>query len=348
MKKSRGAFTLVELLVVISIIGVLMGLLLPAVQGARDAARRLQCQNNLKTLGLASVSHEAVLKYFPGGGWGWAWTGDADWGSDWRQPAGWAYNLLPYIEQSAVHKLTARTGNDQQNLKEVPGYAKEAGYQLLSTVVPAFSCPSRREPIAYPYTIGNEGCYRSRNANVPQNAVFFRGDYGGNGGSRSFDPGFDGDCGEGNTGGPKSLTAGVTACKTFLQDQAREYTGIFGTATMTSLQSIKDGASNTILIGEKYLDPNMYVTGEASDDNEAMFIGMNPDIVRFGNSDHYPLQDRRGYSPDGWFGSCHSSVFYAVSCDNTAMTINYLVDHQIFEYLCNKADYQVVKPSDWE
>src|SRR5262245_9385622 len=102
-----AAFTLVELLVVISVIAVLVGLLLPAVQQAREAARRMQCSNNLKQIGLGALNHESTHQYLPSGGWGHRWVGDADSGFGRSQPGGWVYSLLPYVEQSALHSRGA-------------------------------------------------------------------------------------------------------------------------------------------------------------------------------------------------------------------------------------------------
>src|SRR5450756_1612071 len=92
----QAGFTLVELLVVMSIISVLIGLLLPAVQAAREAARRTQCINNLHQIGLAVLQHEVATRHFPTGGWGSLWLGDPDRGTDEKQPGGWIYNILPY------------------------------------------------------------------------------------------------------------------------------------------------------------------------------------------------------------------------------------------------------------
>ena len=100
IKRKSSGFTLVELLVVIAIIGILVALLLPAVQAAREAARRTQCKNHLKQLGIASQLHVDTHKFFPSGGWGDWWVGCPDMGCGKNQPGTWTYQLLSYIEES--------------------------------------------------------------------------------------------------------------------------------------------------------------------------------------------------------------------------------------------------------
>src|SRR5271169_413756 len=103
----RNAFTLVELLVVIAIIGILIGLLLPAINAAREAGRRMQCANNLKQLGLGCLHHESTTGWLPTGGWNWYWAGDPDRGFGRAQPGGWTYTVLPFIEFKSLYDLGA-------------------------------------------------------------------------------------------------------------------------------------------------------------------------------------------------------------------------------------------------
>ena len=138
---SPRGFTLVELLVVITIIAILIALLLPAVQAAREAARQLQCKNNLKQLALGCLHHESATGRFPTGGWGFAWAGDADRGNDWRQPGGWIYNILPYIEQQALHDMGAGLADGSQR-------RCRRNLQRLSVPLASFIVPrgGRRSP----------------------------------------------------------------------------------------------------------------------------------------------------------------------------------------------------------
>ena len=123
----RPAFTLVELLVVIAIIGVLVALLLPAVQAARESARRMQCGNNLKQLALAVHNYHDVHNYYPpemltNPGWGWG-----------------AY-ILPFIEQTALHQAL----NPGQVQSLPPARTLFGGVALLQQPVKAFKCPSNQ------------------------------------------------------------------------------------------------------------------------------------------------------------------------------------------------------------
>ncbi len=131
----RCTFTLVELLVVIAIIGILVALLLPAIQAAREAARRTQCKNNLRQIALACLNHESTHKTFPYGGWSFGWMGDPDQGYGPQQPGGWIYAAAPYLEEQAIFNLGKGLDFEAKKLE----LSKQ-----MSQVLPVFNCPSRR------------------------------------------------------------------------------------------------------------------------------------------------------------------------------------------------------------
>lgn len=138
----RSALTLIELLVVIAIIGVLIGLTLPAVEMARESARRSTCANHLRQLGLAAKLHLTTHQIFPTGGWGAEWVGDPDAGYGPRQPGGWVYNVLPYIEQQALREMGSRQAKPQKAASLAT---------VMATPIELFACPSRRLARAYPF-----------------------------------------------------------------------------------------------------------------------------------------------------------------------------------------------------
>lgn len=127
IRTNKSAFTLVELLVVIAIIGILIGMLLPAVQSVREAARRIQCANNCRQIGLAALNYESAHMHFPAG-----WTTGVD--SDPLAEPGWGWSalLLPYMEQNNVFDLI-----DFSIAIDDSSHAN-----VIQSRLPVFICPS--------------------------------------------------------------------------------------------------------------------------------------------------------------------------------------------------------------
>ncbi len=137
--RRRSGFTLVELLVVIAIIGILIALLLPAVQAAREAARRSQCTNNLKQLGLAVHNYNDTFKTMPIGA-------HAGWGHSWSL---W---ILPYMEQNALYEVCPTPINDSGWWGGTDARSVRL-IQLVRTPVDAFKCPSDPQDVIEPLDI---------------------------------------------------------------------------------------------------------------------------------------------------------------------------------------------------
>ena len=305
-QESTG-FTLVELLVVITIIGILIALLLPAVQAAREAARNMQCQNNLKQLGLAAANHESAHGYLPAGGWWWLWVGDPDRGTDWRQPGGWIYNALPYLDQQPLHDLQA--GKAIGSPERVA-----AATQMCQTQLAVMTCPTRRAPqpvtgwppIPLHFNFADLGDKLSVN------------DYAVNAGD-SYDTSVT-EC----TGwsGPTSLAQADSAGMAAFGVCAAHSTGVNYSGSAVPIAEINDGTSNTYLFGEKYLNPDFYTQvytsasgTTAQDEDGNALIGFKGPIARYTASRPTvttpptpatmlpPIQDRAGYFYPWAFGS---------------------------------------------
>ncbi|MEQ1827244.1 MAG: DUF1559 domain-containing protein [Pirellula sp.] len=229
MSERRSAFTLVELLVVIAIIGVLVGLLLPAVQAAREAARRMQCTNNLKQLALAAhTRHDAMRRfpaafedYLPGGALA---TSPENQNPDW----GWAVRLMPYFEQGSAYNLLGATGPTQLDAiilacSTQPGDAPVTAYpaqyqgfvQVTGSIIPVFQCPSGAEIVQPVFGFHDPEVYR-RNQGVG------KGNYIANIGTTT-----NGGALAGDSGGP------------------------FIYRIEKGIRDLSDGTSNTLLIGER-------------------------------------------------------------------------------------------------
>ncbi len=323
----RPGFTLVELLVVITIIGILIALLLPAVQAAREAARQAQCKNNVKQLALACLQHEQIQHFLPTGGWGCGWLGDPNLGFDRQQVGGWQFNILPYIEQQALRDLGLGSN--------VAGIGQTAGTPLA-----VFQCPTRRKAIAYPESSATF-------TNVTLSTLFVgRSDYAGCSGD-AIGPDW---C----AGQPNSYSAWVnqplvtwqqiwTGCESGSNPASGSIgvTGVICRHSRFRMASITDGTANTYLLGERYLMPDHYTDGLAPDDDQCWSCGYDYDVNRWTTKDGNctPMQDMPGYGGfNENFGSAHAEGFYMAFCDGSVHLMNYSIDADTHYRLGNPHD----------
>jgi prepilin-type N-terminal cleavage/methylation domain-containing protein len=331
--RGKPAFTLVELLVVIAIIGILIALLLPAIQAAREAARRTECKNNLKQLGLATHLFVDTHTFFPSSGWGDWWVGCPDLGMGERQPGNWAYQLLGHIEE------TNRAGIGQ-GFKCTDPNSRAAIGQMVSTPVPLFYCPSRRAAQAYPH-----GSRDIRNYDPPP--VAGKSDYAANLGDARVLP---------TEPGPANLDDYATYNWCCSGPGKTKETGIVFQRSTVEMRQITDGTTHTYLYGEKNLDPNLYETGEARNDDQSMYNGHDRDNLRSTfvgvingqialQFSHLPAPDTPGKSEDYlWtFGGPHPGGWQVVFCDGSVQFLSYEMDPMTHRWLGNRMDGEVMK-----
>jgi prepilin-type N-terminal cleavage/methylation domain-containing protein len=250
----RSGFTLVEMLVVITLIGILVGLTLPAIQNARETARKSQCANNLRQLGTAIQSHLSVQGIFPSGGWGYRWVGTPGGnigkgrmigGFRKNQPGGWLYNLLPYLDETRLHDL----GSGVTNTFSIP---TTHATTLVQTPLPLMNCPSLHRATNYPMSDSD------RPFNVDRSTWDLKGaksDYAINAGSQNLSV----------IAGPANLTTAVswdqqeaTGSGGWRQvnnpNNAAYCTGVSFERSEITPDQVRDGLSTTLLIGEKFVD----------------------------------------------------------------------------------------------
>jgi prepilin-type N-terminal cleavage/methylation domain-containing protein len=361
----RG-FTLVELLVVIAIIGTLVALLLPAVQAAREAARRSHCQNSLRQIGLAIHNHVNSFGIFP--------TGGADvypkienyvvggrpLGPE-KQGLGWAYQILPYLEESAVQ-----------------GLIKQA--DLQAAVIPLYVCPSRRSASAAKVSAANLGgkpvflidyaaaqpCTAHCPASSPgcPNPV------------PRYNPRDSVPISPANYEVNWPSVWGGTNMNFRLQEHYQVYDGVIvrspwrrndplvthgapgggefltGVPGPTTMAKITDGSSKTFMLGEKYVRSDSYEGGGTSDDH-GWSEGWDTDLIRstcyqpYQDSDGFQFQslgaeDIFGHEKDVvYFGSAHSGGFHGIFADGSIQTLGFDIDVALFNALATRAGNEV-------
>jgi prepilin-type N-terminal cleavage/methylation domain-containing protein len=345
MSHNKRGFTLVELLVVIAIIGILVALLLPAVQAAREAARRSQCMNHVKQLGTACHLHVDTHGFLPSAGWGDWWVGCPDQGAGESQPGSWAYQLLPFIEESAKQGLGQGFKCEDPNSRALIG-------EMVSTHISIFYCPSRRE--ARPYPMGGRPI---RNFDQPPFAG--KSDYAGSLGdlfvSDITDVGPDSIAAAATYAWKNSGPGFVSAWKTRGGNPSTGHTGVIFQRSEIKFNMITDGTGKTYLIGEKNLNPDDYETGAAGNDDQSMYTGFDRDNVRSSNLWPYgfensvlrpawpPTPDTRGYDKALTFGGPHPGGWMVVFCDNSVRFQSYDMELINHSRLGNRADGLVVE-----
>jgi type II secretory pathway pseudopilin PulG len=335
---------------VIAIIGILIALLLPAVQAAREAARRTQCTNNLKQIGLAVQNHVSAQGEFPTGGT-MPWVrlehyADAKGNPLPIQPKvmSWAFQILPYREEEAVH----------QKRRDAPAAGIQAVDQIRKTLVPMYFCPSRRGPTRWsnPAHVG-----------TPSEESFWLIDYAG------VTPG-KADLLDDTTLNPGDFFGWhpQNRCRSNMDSciyripRDLEFHGIIvrtdfsleavppgpvGNEPPTTFARITDGASKTLMITEKRVPPFSYEGGGHGADDCGWGDGWDFDTMR---ASWYPIGpdvsiEQSGLSSQDYgfcIGSAHSFGVYGLFGDGSVRSITFDVDRVTLNRLGQRDDGEVI------
>ncbi len=297
--RERTGVTIVELVVTISIITILASLAMPAVQSAREAARKTSCRNKVRQCGLALANFESTHRQFPSDGWGWAWVADASIGRQLDGPGGWVSSILPQFELNDLFELT---------------HTPQGRLQAVATPIEVLVCPSRRAAGAYPYT---QLAVPLRNCDVPESGS--RSDYAICSGDRIV-PALP---------GPET----VDDLDNFRPPNPSLYTGISFVRSSIRAGDVRDGMSNTLAVAEKLVPVATYTTGRSLGDDQTALIGDDSDIRRW--TQFLPLRD--GNLDDlERFGSAHYSGVIGVMCDGSVRNFSFDIDSTVWQDLGNR------------
>jgi prepilin-type N-terminal cleavage/methylation domain-containing protein/prepilin-type processing-associated H-X9-DG protein len=349
----RRGFTLVELLVVIAIIGILVALLLPAIQAAREAARRMQCKNNLKNIGLAVHNFTDSYKYFPMGGTepdvkienylqdtatiSPAANRKGPPNGPTEQGLGWMYQILPYLEEDAIKNIL-----NEDDIKK--------------QVIALYNCPSRRSPAISPGGVSLID-YAGVTAGPSRSELGAQFD------EYLKDPQayhyeiFWGSPMLGTAALPSISIASTLQFRGIIQRAdwrplpASQGGGIhLGFAKKLTFAKITDGTSKTLLASEKRVPPSNY-TGDNGlvSDNRGWADGWDYDNLR---STMFPLEaddevkDLTVFAPIHFqFGSAHSGGVNSVLADGSVAFISYDIDRENFNRLGHRHDGETITES---
>ena len=317
---SFRAFTLVELLVVIAIIGVLVALLLPAVQSARESARSVQCRSHLKSIGLATILHHETLGAFPPARLR-ARNDNSDEACETTQVS-WLVRILPYLEESGAFSKWDLFGKFENHDASIREYSPES-----------YVCPTRRSlyDAVVPSGVTEEevvfscGCSSTELVKLVGGAV---GDYAAN----------HGDYTGGSYGGANSYWRGGNGTGVIISSRPRcSSDGPVNWIDKVRMKDLIDGASNTALAGEMHIPADRL--GKVPE-NGPMYNGKDlPAFARIGG-EGIPLA--RGSEdtavPVIGFGSWHPGVCPFVLADGSVDVVDNFVDAEILQSLCRRND----------
>ena len=316
----RSGFTLVDLLATIFILLVGFMLILPPLQPAREAARQMQCGNNLKQQGLAALNHEASSRTYPSGGWNVNYVGDPDCGFGPKQPGTWTFSMLPFLEQNALF-MVGMTGKAE-------ACERKENSEVLETSLACFMCPTRNEFQALPLGVTD---YLNSNFTGSQGA---KSDYAANYGTTVMKIG--------NAISYETPEDEITS--------PEEPTGVIFDASAVTIGDITDGTTNTYLIGEKFVYSDQYEQAGPGD-KASMYAGIadNDSNSNFRSAGvletkewFLPTQDaaQTEANQGAWrgFGSAHAGSFGMAMCDGSVQRISYEIDGETSARLADRKD----------